>query len=95
MDRVVRTDQEIRARRRELFRRGAHQRADASQIVGRETRHVVGERRRVHGDFGMGVRSEKRRRLLAYRLVAERRALGRTADDADVLGHGGKAPSAP
>ncbi len=54
--------------------------------------HVVGERMRVHRDFGMGVRSEPLRAFDADRAIAERGAFSRAGNDADVLRHANPRP---
>ena len=88
MDGVVRTDQEIGAHLRELVRRGEHQVAHRRPVVAIEVHDVIGQRRRVHGHFGMRVLTAHQIRALdADRAVAEGRTLGRAGDDADVLRH--------
>ena len=61
--------------------------ADARPVVAVEAGDVVGQRRRVHRDFGMRMRAEQARTFNADRAIAERRALGRAGDDADMSGH--------
>jgi hypothetical protein len=49
--------------------------------------HVPGERVRVHGDFGVVVRTEKLRAFHTDGAIAKSRTFGRAGDDTDVLGH--------
>ena len=69
-----------------------HQLAHAVPVVAIEARQVVGERGRVHRDFGMRMRPEQPRALHADGPVAQRGALGGTRDDPDVLRHDGSSP---
>ncbi len=92
MDRVVWADQEVCADICELVRGREHQRADSVQIAPVDARDVVRERRRVHRDFGMGVRAEQIRAFHTNGAIAKRRTLGRTTHDANVLRHNGWFP---
>jgi len=62
------------------------------QVTPVEARDVVRERWCVHRDFRMRVRAEELRTLRTDRAITKRRTFGRTANDADVLGHCGRAP---
>ena len=52
-----------------------------------EAYDIVGQRVRVQGDFGMGMRPEQGGALDADGLVAERGTLGGAGDDSDMLNH--------
>ena len=84
MDGVIGADQEIRAHLLQLVRRGEHHLAHARPVAAIDQRHVVGQRRRVHAHFGMGVRGDQRRGFRADGAIAEGGALGRAGGDADV-----------
>ena len=84
VDRVVGTDEEIRARLRELPADDSISAATPSTSLRIERRHVLGERVRMHRHFRMIVRTVDRRALDADRAIAERRALRGAGDDADV-----------
>ena len=87
MDSVVRADQEICADCFQLVGGDKHQLAHARPVAAIDTGHVVGQRRGVHGDLGMGMRAEDHRALDADRAVAQRRAFCRAGNDADVFSH--------
>ena len=70
VDGVVRADQEISADARELVRGSEHQLAHALPVAAVEAFHVLGERVRVHRDFGMRVRAEKLRAFHADGAIA-------------------------
>ena len=63
VDGIVGTNEEIRARRRELVCRREHQLTDAGPVPSIDALHVIGKRVRMHRDLGMGVRAEYPRRL--------------------------------
>ncbi|KAG1244918.1 hypothetical protein G6F65_021538 [Rhizopus arrhizus] len=88
VDGVVRADQEICARARQLVGRRQHQRTHAGQVTVVQADHVVGQRMGVQGDFRVRVRPHALRAFRAQRAIAQRRALGRAGDDADVKRRG-------
>jgi hypothetical protein len=67
--------------------RGKHKLANPVQIVIVEARHVIGQRVRMHRDFGMGMAAEEASTLDADRLVTECSPFGGASDDADMVGH--------
>src|SRR5215831_1134323 len=56
-------------------------------VIAVEAHHVVGERMRVHRNFGMGMGAEQPRALCADGAIAKSCAFGRAGNDADVEGH--------
>ncbi len=88
VDGVVGADQEVSPGRRQLARRGQHEVGHPLQIATVQAVHVSGERRRVHGDFGVRVRAEQRGPFGADGAVTKRGPFRGAADDSDVLWHG-------
>src|SRR5262245_50855818 len=89
MHRVVGTDQEIAADPGKLARGSQHDVAHSPPVAAIDGAHVVGERGSMHGDLGMGMRTEDVGALLAYRPITKRCPFRRAGDDPDMLRHGG------
>src|SRR5581483_2688684 len=81
MNRVVRTDENVRTHRLEFFRGDEHQLPDAVPVARVDAAHVFRQRMRVHRHLRMVPR------VRTDRPIAERRALRGTGDDSDVQRH--------
>ena len=92
MNGVVRADDEVCADGSQLLGRREHQLPHLRPVAAVDRRHVLGKRVRVHGHFGMPVPADQLRAFHANGAVAERGALRRARDDADVLRHEGYQP---
>jgi hypothetical protein len=93
MEGVVGADQESGPDPRELARGGEHQLTDPLPVVAVEASHVLGERRRMHRDLGMGVRAEKPSAFHADGPIAKSGTFGGARNDTDVVGHGWRTSS--
>jgi hypothetical protein len=87
MQRVVGADEKSGAAALQLLGRGEHEPGDALPVVAVDALHVVGQRMRVHRDFGVCMSAEKRRTLNTNGAIAKCRAFGGARDDPDVPGH--------
>lgn len=88
MNRVVRTDEELRPGLCQLRSGRQHDLPDALPVVAVDALHVVGKRMRVNGELRMSMRAHACGSFAAQGPVAEGGALCGTGDDSDVLGHG-------
>jgi hypothetical protein len=87
MDGVVGTDQEIRADCGKLVCRSKHQLTNKLPVYAVDPFHILGQRRRVYRDFGMGMRAENLCAFRTDRPVAKCGSFRGTRNDTDVLGH--------
>ena len=87
MDGIVRADQEIGTDFREFICRGEHQLTHALPVAAVDVFHVLGERVRMHRDFGMIVRPEELRPFHADGSITESCPFSGAGNDSDVLRH--------
>lgn len=92
MDRVIGADQKVSSDISELVSRIKHQVPDTQPVTPIHIRDVIGERRRMHGNLGMRVRSEQLRTLQTDGAIAKSCTFSRTANDSNVLSHRGRIP---
>jgi len=87
VDSVVGADQEIGTDFREFICRGEHELTHALPVAAVDVFHVLGERVRMHRDFGMIVVAEKLRAFHVDGSITKRRAFGGAGNNTNVVGH--------